>query len=89
VVTAGGLLAAAACSAPGTTARRQATSSPPTAAPAFRLAGPVTSLPKFADAAFPARGAGWLLATAKPGTGAERAEVWHTGTAGATWQVQW
>jgi photosystem II stability/assembly factor-like uncharacterized protein len=46
----------------------------------------------FTALAFPAPAVGWLLGATGvtgAGTGPARAEVWHTGTAGATWQVQW
>jgi photosystem II stability/assembly factor-like uncharacterized protein len=48
-------------------------------------------VPAFTALAFPSRAAGWLLGSVglPPGTGPSRAEVWHTATAGATWQVQW
>ncbi|HLK72204.1 MAG TPA: hypothetical protein VKU77_01010 [Streptosporangiaceae bacterium] len=42
--------------------------------------------PTFTDLAFPAPATGWLLGQ-PVGTG--RAAIWHTGTAGVTWQVQW
>jgi photosystem II stability/assembly factor-like uncharacterized protein len=38
--------------------------------------------------AFPAPGAGWALGTASSGTGSP-AQIWHTSTAGRSWQVQW
>jgi photosystem II stability/assembly factor-like uncharacterized protein len=43
--------------------------------------------PTFTALAFPAPSAGWVLGQAAAGPA--RAEIWHTGTAGATWQVQW
>jgi photosystem II stability/assembly factor-like uncharacterized protein len=86
-VAAGVLLAVTACSAP-------ATSSPPvpsvTQSP-HQARAPVAAAPAFTALAFPTRAAGWLLGAAglPPGTGPSHAEVWHTATAGATWQVQW
>src|SRR5271170_5549462 len=47
----------------------------------------VAPAPTFTALAFPAPTAGWLLGQAA--TGPARTEIWHTGTAGATWQVQW
>jgi photosystem II stability/assembly factor-like uncharacterized protein len=46
----------------------------------------VGATPTFTALAFPAPATGWLLGQAAAGG---RAEIWHTGTAGATWQVQW
>ncbi|HEV2258505.1 MAG TPA: hypothetical protein VGS06_35740 [Streptosporangiaceae bacterium] len=46
----------------------------------------VGATPTFTALAFPAPAVGWLLGRAAAGG---RAEIWHTGTAGATWQVQW
>ena len=86
-VAAGILLAVTACSA-------AATSSPPlpsgTQSP-HQAGERVTTTPTFTALAFPTRAAGWLLGVAglPPDTGPSRAEVWHTATAGATWQVQW
>jgi photosystem II stability/assembly factor-like uncharacterized protein len=86
-VAAGVLLAVTACSA-------AATSSPPASSAAEspdQARTPVATAAAFTALAFPARAAGWLLGTTglPPGTGPSRAEVWHTATAGATWQVQW
>lgn len=96
MMTAGGLAVAVACSAPATTAlphprltRPASPSSAAARAPTVRLAGRAISAPQFTGVAFPVRAAGWLLATAEPGTRAARAEVWHTATAGAAWRVQW
>jgi photosystem II stability/assembly factor-like uncharacterized protein len=47
------------------------------------------SLPEFAGGAFPEREAGWLVATAEPGSSTVRAQLWHTADAGASWRVQW
>ncbi len=46
----------------------------------------VGATPTFTALAFPAPATGWLLGQAAAGG---RAEIWRTGTAGATWQVQW
>jgi photosystem II stability/assembly factor-like uncharacterized protein len=86
-VAAGILLAVTACSA-------AVTSSPPAssvAQPPHQVRVPAAAAPAFTALAFPARAAGWLLGSVglPPGTGPSRAEVWHTATAGATWQVQW
>lgn len=81
------LLAVTACSA-------ASTSSPPvlsvTQSP-HKTGARVTTAPTFTALAFPTRTAGWLLGSTGllPDTGPSRAEVWHTATAGATWQVQW
>ena len=37
--------------------------------------------------AFPRAASGWLLS--QPASGAARAEIWHSVTAGRTWQPQW
>jgi hypothetical protein len=37
--------------------------------------------------AFPRPASGWLLG--QPASGAARAEIWHSVTAGRTWQPQW
>src|SRR5580658_3624740 len=42
--------------------------------------------PTLTALAFPAPATGWLLGQAATGG---LAEIWHTGTAGATWRVQW
>jgi photosystem II stability/assembly factor-like uncharacterized protein len=47
-------------------------------------AGPA---PAFTALAFPASADGWLLG--QPSAGSSRTQIWHTDTAGATWQVQW
>jgi len=44
------------------------------------------SAPTLTALAFPAPATGWLLGQAATGG---RAAIWRTGTAGATWQVQW
>jgi photosystem II stability/assembly factor-like uncharacterized protein len=85
--TAGILLAVTACSA-------AATSSPPVPSvtrSSDQARTPVTTAPAFTALAFPAWAEGWLLGSGglAPGAGPGRAEVWHTATAGATWQVQW
>jgi photosystem II stability/assembly factor-like uncharacterized protein len=43
--------------------------------------------PLFTALAFPAASAGWVLGQTT--TGPARAQVWHTGTEGSTWQMQW
>ena len=72
-------LVAAGCWAPSAQARSQAQPRSGTLS-----AG---SAPTFTALAFPAPAAGWLLGQTT--TGPSRAEIWHTGTAGATWQRQW
>src|SRR5580693_1907594 len=79
---AGAVLVAAVCSVPSagaSTAEVVSTQAAPTIS--------VAPAPTFTALAFPDRAAGWLLGQAA--TGPARAEIWHTGTAGATWQVQW
>jgi hypothetical protein len=41
----------------------------------------------YSGAAFPSPSAGWLLG--QPGSDSGRTAIWHTATAGRTWQVQW
>jgi len=43
--------------------------------------------PSFTDLAFPTASAGWVLGTTAAGPA--RARIWHTGTAGSSWQLQW
>jgi hypothetical protein len=43
--------------------------------------------PESTAVAFPRPGSGWLLG--RPGSGSVRAEIWHSVTAGRTWQPQW
>jgi hypothetical protein len=86
-VAAGVLLAVTACSA-------AATSSPPASSVTQspdRAGARLATAAAFTALAFPARAAGCLLGATglPPDTGPSRAEVWHTATAGATWQVQW
>lgn len=44
-------------------------------------------LPTFTAVAFPAPDTGWLLG--QPASGPARAEIWHSGTAGQSWRLQW
>jgi photosystem II stability/assembly factor-like uncharacterized protein len=86
-VAAGILLAVTACSA-------AATSLPPVSSvmqSPHQARATVATAPAFTALAFPTRAAGWLLGAVglPPLTGPSRAEVWHTATAGASWQVQW
>jgi photosystem II stability/assembly factor-like uncharacterized protein len=74
-------LAAALCSAPSAGAAQV-----PAAAQAAATTISAGATPTFTALAFPAPATGWLLGQA---AGGGRAEIWHTGTAGATWQVQW
>ena len=91
-VAAFAVLAASACSAPAAVTLTR-TASPAAAAPATPATqtAPGTRTisaspaPTFTDLAFPAPATGWVLGSARPG----HADVWHTGTAGQTWQVQW
>ena len=58
-------------------------------AAATRSAGTISagaSPTTFTALAFPAPATGWLLGQA---AGPAHTEIWHTDTAGATWQVQW
>jgi hypothetical protein len=75
-VAACGLLAAS-CSAAAPAQSSQA--------PAARIltAGPA---PVYTAVAFPRPASGWLLG--QPASGAARAEIWHSVTAGRTWQPQ-
>jgi hypothetical protein len=83
------VLAVTGCSAAATSSPpvRSVTQSPDQAGAPVATAAATA----FTALAFPARAVGWLLGAAglPPGTGPGRAEVWHTATAGATWQMQW
>jgi photosystem II stability/assembly factor-like uncharacterized protein len=87
-LAAGAALIAAVCAAPPAAATpaaaTPATISPTTISPTTISAGPAPTLTALA---FPAPAAGWVLGQAAAGQA--RTEIWHTGTAGATWQVQW
>jgi photosystem II stability/assembly factor-like uncharacterized protein len=85
-VAACGLLAAA-CSAPAGTAPAGAGTPTPSsqARPSRTLTAGAT--PEYTAVAFPRPGSGWLLG--QPGSGSARAEIWHSVTAGRTWQPQW
>jgi len=74
-VAAGAVLAAAICSVPPAAA----------ASSSATISAPVA--PTFTALAFPDPTDGWLLG--QPANGPARTGIWHTGTAGATWQVQW
>ena len=79
------LLATTSCSVPAASA-----GSRPTAAPApvsARGTIPASLAPSFTALAFPTASAGWVLGQAT--VGPALAQIWHTGTAGSTWQVQW
>jgi photosystem II stability/assembly factor-like uncharacterized protein len=82
-VAASGLLAAA-CSAP---AGAETPGTPGTAGTAVLRTLTAGATPEYTAVAFPRPAAGWLLG--RPGSGAARAEIWHTVTAGRTWQPQW
>jgi photosystem II stability/assembly factor-like uncharacterized protein len=90
-VAACGLLAAA-CSAP---AGPGAATTPIQAAPSQARLSQVQpsrtlapgATPQYTAVAFPGPASGWLLG--QPGSGAARAEIWHSVTAGRTWQPQW
>ena len=89
-VAACGLLAAA-CSAPASTPAGTAPAGAGTPTPASQ-ARPGRTLtagatPEYTAVAFPRPGSGWLLG--QPGSGSARAEIWHSVTAGRTWQPQW
>jgi photosystem II stability/assembly factor-like uncharacterized protein len=77
-----GLLAAA-CSAPAGRVLA-GTGATPTPLERTLTAG---ATPEYTAVAFPRPASGWLLG--QPGSGAARAEIWHTVTAGRTWQPQW
>jgi photosystem II stability/assembly factor-like uncharacterized protein len=74
------LLAAALCPVPAASAGVRL---PATADPTIS----VTPGPSFTALAFPSASAGWVLG--KTTAGPALAEIWHTGTAGSTWQEQW
>jgi photosystem II stability/assembly factor-like uncharacterized protein len=63
----------------------------PRLASTLSAASPITitarSAATFTALAFPDPAAGWVLGQAAAGPA--RAQVWHTSTAGATWQLQW
>jgi len=48
---------------------------------------PAGPAPVYTAVAFPQVASGWLLG--QPASGAARAEIWHSVTAGRTWQPQW
>lgn len=48
---------------------------------------PAGPAPEYTAVAFPRAASGWLLG--QPASGAARAEIWHSVTAGRTWQPQW
>jgi len=75
------LLAVASCSVPAASAglRRPA-------APADATISAIPA-PSFTALAFPTASAGWVLGTATADP--DLAQIWRTGTAGSTWQVQW
>jgi photosystem II stability/assembly factor-like uncharacterized protein len=74
-------LLAASCSAPAASAQvRQP------AAPAGTTIS-ASPAPSFTALAFPAPSAGWVLG--RTTSGPALAQIWHTGTAGSTWQLQW
>jgi len=63
---------------------------PASAAPATAASSGTISAspaPSFTALAFPTASAGWVLATTTAGPA--RAQIWHTSTAGSTWQTQW
>jgi photosystem II stability/assembly factor-like uncharacterized protein len=65
---------------------------PATAPAAQVLHGPSAASPDFTGLAFPDAANGWLLgepAAAAVGAAAAAVGIWHTATAGATWQEQW
>jgi photosystem II stability/assembly factor-like uncharacterized protein len=74
-----------ACATPAASAGVRMPAEPATAqAGATLSAGPA---PSFTSLAFPTASAGWVLAETTAGPAL--AQIWHTGTAGAGWQVQW
>jgi photosystem II stability/assembly factor-like uncharacterized protein len=58
----------------------------PSAAASSAVTIPAAPVPVLTALAFPAPATGWVLGQAATGA---QAEIWHTGTAGATWHVQW
>jgi len=77
-------LLAAACSAPAAASPLSAATIGAATIGAATISAPPT--PTLTSLAFPAPATGWVLGQAATGA---QAEIWHTGTAGATWQVQW
>ncbi len=75
-------LLAASCSVPAASAGPRL----PAAVPAGTTIS-ASAAPSFTALAFPAPSAGWVLG--KTTSGPALAQIWHTGTAGSTWQVQW
>lgn len=68
-----------------------ASSAPASAAAAHPAAAP-GSVPASADVsaiAFPTAASGWAAGTGSSGTGSGSTVIWHTDSAGASWQAQW
>jgi photosystem II stability/assembly factor-like uncharacterized protein len=78
-------VAAAAYSVPAASAGLTLPAAPGTAAGGTTIS--VATAPSLTALAFPTVSAGWVLATTTAGPAL--AQIWHTGTAGSTWQVQW
>jgi photosystem II stability/assembly factor-like uncharacterized protein len=79
------LLAAASFFAPAASAAPRLPASPATAQGGTTISA--GSGPSFTALAFPSAAAGWLLGQTTAGPAL--AQIWHTGTGGSTWQVQW
>jgi photosystem II stability/assembly factor-like uncharacterized protein len=86
-------LIAAAVSAPSSFLASASTSTAGSTVSAARASTTPASMiaagqpPTLTAVAFPAPDAGWLLG--QPASAPARAEIWHSGTAGQTWQLQW
>jgi photosystem II stability/assembly factor-like uncharacterized protein len=78
-------VAAAAYSVPAASAGLTRPAAPGPAAGGTTIS--VATAPSFTALAFPTVSAGWVLAATTAGPAL--AQIWHTGTAGSAWQVQW
>ncbi len=82
-------LLAASCSVPAASAQLRLPAGPAatSATAPVSTAISVATPPSFTALAFPTVAAGWVLGTTTAGPAL--AQIWHTGTAGSAWQVQW
>jgi photosystem II stability/assembly factor-like uncharacterized protein len=78
-------LLAASYSVPAASAGLRRPAVPATAPGGAAISG--GTAPSFTALAFPTASAGWVLA--RTTAGPALAQIWHTGTAGSAWQVQW
>lgn len=84
-IVACGLIAAAVSARPSYAAPARVNTTPASTIAAGTIAA--GQPPTLTALAFPAPDAGWLLG--QPASGPARAEIWRSGTAGQTWQLQW